>query len=284
MKLKRITCFALAISILTTTALASVLGSETYSKKQVDVAKGTTYINNVFISDQTSVGKQNETYYEYQPNDGIVPVIVNDTYVYGKTKVSQMANKLKQQGMYPIMVMNSDFFSLKTGVQMGNQVVDGVIVTKDSTGQDAVGFRNDGTAFMSWLQIDTTLTVGDNTFKIENINKYPQPYSIYLLTDKFSGTTKSEKPSYNVIIGDLSDDMTINSTITGVVEDIRSAVKGGETYYYIKLQNNETYYCISASASEKAVILNKGDSVVFTIAGTVDTEGEIVDAKNLQDK
>lgn len=262
MKLKRITCFALAISILTTTALASVLGSETYSKKQVDVAKGTTYINNVFISDQASVGKQNETYYEYQPNDGIVPVIVNDTYVYGKTKVSQMANKLKQQGMYPIMVMNSDFFSLKTGVQMGNQVVDGVIVTKDSNGQDAVGFRNDGTAFMSWLQIDTTLTVGDNTFKIENINKYPQPYSIYLLTDKFSGTTKSEKPSYNVIIGDLSDNMTINSTITGVVEDIIES--DGET----EIPKGKIVLCVDKNiASEKMnniKLLNIGDEVKIT--------------------
>ena len=248
--------------MITTTALASVLGSETYSKKQVDVAKGTKYVNNIFISDQSSVGKQNETYYEYKPNDGIVPVIVNDTYIYGKTKVSKMADKLINQGLYPIMVMNSDFFSLKTGVQMGNQVIDGEVVTKDSTGQDAVGFRKDGTAFMSWLQIDTTLTLGDNTFKIENINKYPQPYSIYLLTDKFSTTTKSEKPSYNVIIGSLSDKMTINSTITGVVEDI---VESDEA---VEIPKGKIVLCvdknITAEKMDNVKLLNIGDEVEIT--------------------
>lgn len=159
MKFKRITVIALIICMITTTALASVLGSETYSASKAEVAKGTTYVNNVFVSDQSGVGKQTENYYIYEPNDGIVPVIVNDTYIYGKTKVSQMAQKMQQQGMYPIMVMNSDYFSLQTGVQMGNQVVDGVVVTKDSSGQDALGIREDGTAFMSWLQINTKLTV-----------------------------------------------------------------------------------------------------------------------------
>ena len=97
---------------------------------------------------------------------------------------------------------------------------------------------------------------------------------------------KQERGNVNISIDSESGTSNVveDKTVSGVVEDIRSAVKGGETYYYIKLQNNETYYRISASASEKAVILNKGDSVVFTIAGTVDTEGEIVDAKNLQDK
>lgn len=211
----------LAISLITTTALASVLGSETYSEVEIEVASGTTYINNVFIGDQSGVGKQSENYYVYEPNDGIVPVIVNDKYIYGRTTVSAMTQKIQDQGMYPIMVMNSDFFSFKTGVPMGHQVIDGEVVTKDSEGEDAVGIRSDGTAFISWMEIGTTVTINDSeTITVENINKYPQPYSIYLLTDKFSTTTQHDTPNYNVIIGSVSGEMKLNEAVTGVVEQV----------------------------------------------------------------
>ena len=278
MKFKRITVIALIICMITTTALASVLGSETYSALKVEVAKGTTYVNNVFISDQSGVGKQSENYYIYEPNDGIVPIIANDTYIYGKTKVSQMAQKLQNQGLYPIMVMNGDFFSLQTGVQMGNQVVDGVVVTKDSSGQDALGIREDGTAFMSWLQINTKLTVGDKTFAIENVNKYPQPYSIYLLTDEFAATTKSEKPSYNVVIGQLSGDMTVNTDVTGVVEEIIEA--DGE----IDIPKGKIVLCvdktIAADKMENIKLLKVGDEV--TIKNSAEGDARWRECKYIQ--
>ena len=73
-----------------------------------------------------------------------------------------------------------------------------------------------------------------------------------------------------------------DNTVKGVVEDIRSAVKGGETYYYVKLVGSNTYYCISASTSEKAIILNKGDTVEFTVGASVDMTQQIVDAKGLK--
>ena len=278
MKIKRITAILLMLSMLTTTALASVLGSETYSSVKVEVAKGTTYISNVFVSNQTGVGRQSENYYIYEPNSGVVPIIANDTYIYGKTKVSQMAQKLRDDGMYPLMVMNSDFFSLKTGVQMGNRVVDGVVVTKDSSGQDALGIREDGTAFMSWLQINTTLTVGDATFAIENINKYPQPYSIYLLTDKFADTTKCENPSYNVVIGDLSADMTANSSVTGVVQQII------ESENEIEIPQGKIVLCadnkIASEKMENLKLLKEGDQV--TISNTFDGDKRWSECKYIQ--
>ena len=220
MNLKKLTVVILIISMVTTTALASILGSETYSSASVEVADGTTYVSNVFISDQSGVGKQSENYYVYQPNSGVVPAVVNDTYIYGKTKTSDMANKLRNKGMYPLMVVNSDYFSLKTGVQMGHQVIDGKIVTKDNSGQDAVGIRADGTAFISWLKISTAISIGDKKFAVECINKYMQPYSIYMYTDQFSDTTRAEAPSYNVIIGSLSGDMLMNTDVTGIVEEV----------------------------------------------------------------
>ena len=54
--------------------------------------------------------------------------------------------------------------------------------------------------------------------------------------------------------------------VTGRISDIRSAVIDGNTVFYIQLESGKTYYAISASASETAVILNVGDRVTIYFA------------------
>ena len=54
--------------------------------------------------------------------------------------------------------------------------------------------------------------------------------------------------------------------VTGRISDIRSAVIDGNTVFYIQLESGKTYYAISASASETAVILNVGDRVTIHFA------------------
>jgi hypothetical protein len=68
--------------------------------------------------------------------------------------------------------------------------------------------------------------------------------------------------------------------ITGTVADIREAVIGGNTVYYVKLAQGSTYYSISASDCEDAIILSKGDSVAITVNGSPD--GAIVKADDLK--
>ena len=58
---------------------------------------------------------------------------------------------------------------------------------------------------------------------------------------------------------------------SGVIADIRSAVMGGNSYYFIRLEGDETYYSLSAAANPVAVILNVGDTV--TIHHTAPVEG-----------
>lgn len=65
---------------------------------------------------------------------------------------------------------------------------------------------------------------------------------------------------------------------TGTIADIRTAVMGGESYYYIKLDSNAAYFSIAASKDETVVILNKGDSVTISYAG----EGAIIDAESIK--
>lgn len=67
-------------------------------------------------------------------------------------------------------------------------------------------------------------------------------------------------------------------TVSGTIADIRTAVMGGESYYYIKLDSNAAYFSIAASKDETVVILNKGDSVTVTY----EDEGAIIDAKSIK--
>ncbi|MEQ2454902.1 CvpA family protein [Flavonifractor hominis] len=59
--------------------------------------------------------------------------------------------------------------------------------------------------------------------------------------------------------------------VSGVIDDIRSAVMDGNSYYFIRLQGEAVYYSISAADSPVVVILNVGDSV--TIQHTPAVEG-----------
>ncbi len=67
-------------------------------------------------------------------------------------------------------------------------------------------------------------------------------------------------------------------TVSGVISDIRTAVMGGESYYYIKLDSNASYFSIAASKDETVVILNKGDAVTVSYDG----EGAIIDADSIK--
>ncbi|MCD7821013.1 MAG: CvpA family protein [Clostridiales bacterium] len=54
------------------------------------------------------------------------------------------------------------------------------------------------------------------------------------------------------------------ATVSGTIEEIRSAVISGNTYYYLRLADGDSYYAISAAQAEEAVILNEGDRVTIT--------------------
>ncbi|MCH5192097.1 MAG: CvpA family protein [Oscillospiraceae bacterium] len=62
--------------------------------------------------------------------------------------------------------------------------------------------------------------------------------------------------------------------VSGTVAEIRSVITGGETYFYIRLDESASYYKVAVGQAEKIVILNVGDSVTFTVAK--DASGDII--------
>ncbi len=63
--------------------------------------------------------------------------------------------------------------------------------------------------------------------------------------------------------------------VTGKIVEIRTAVIGGESMYYFKLDSSDSYYAVAAKDAEEVVILNAGDSVTFTVKTTT---GKIIPA------
>ncbi len=68
--------------------------------------------------------------------------------------------------------------------------------------------------------------------------------------------------------------------VAGTVEEIRSVITGGETYFYIKLQDNKAYYKVAVKDAEKIVILNVGDKITFTV--DKDAKGEIITVNSVK--
>lgn len=101
----------------------------------------------------------------------------------------------------------------------------------------------------------------------------------YIDSLKEKGITVDINPDDVVTPGtDDTPSVTDKLTASGVIEDIRTAVKSGESYYYIKLSSNPAYFSISASKEEGVVILNKGDTVTVTYSG----EGSIIPADKIE--
>jgi hypothetical protein len=61
-------------------------------------------------------------------------------------------------------------------------------------------------------------------------------------------------------------------TVTGQVEEIRSAVMEGNTTYFIRLAGESCYYTITAVEAPQAVILNEGDTVTITYVPQENTD------------
>lgn len=53
--------------------------------------------------------------------------------------------------------------------------------------------------------------------------------------------------------------------VTGVIEQIKTVVTGGNTYYYIKFTGSDVYYSVSVADHEQAVTFDVGDSVTLTV-------------------
>lgn len=184
--------------ILNTTAFAGVLG-EISGGYTNDMGLGTFFHKTEFSGSDR--GNQTEHFIEYTPSEDMTPVVISGEKLWGTIDMYVAQNVITADGLRSRGAINADFFSFKTGLSMGYTISDGEIVTKEHTKMPAIGFRQDGTAFIDDLQIKTTVYNGDNSAEILFINKWCQPGfdPIYLLTDYFGETTQTSSNCLYII-------------------------------------------------------------------------------------
>lgn len=221
--IRRFTAAATASALLFTNAAAadSILGVQT-SHTETEYAQRTVYNRNTFESD--SVGQQTENYFSYIPNPDVLPIISNGSSVYGKRTVLETNDFLNSSGIFAAMGMNADFFSFTTGVPMSNTIVDGEVLTCDTDTLIALGFNADGTAFITPMNIEISVTRENGAgFGIEALNKFRQPYIMYLYTDDFGDYTSCSGWGTNIVLGDVSGEFALNRSVTATVESVTEA-------------------------------------------------------------
>lgn len=200
---------------------ASVLGSSKINGYTTQIGEGTFFTHNLFYSDQSGVGQQSENYITYTPNSTVIPSITYGTALFGGNTLSNETSRLEGQGIDILGGTNADYFSLQTLVPMSNAIADGKILTKDASGQDGIGILEDGSAFVSYFYLNSVLVKEDGSeVNIYNINKYRQPYSVYMMTDEFSDATQNTTKGFDIVLGSIEGEMKLGTSLTAVVESV----------------------------------------------------------------
>ena len=191
-KIRAVTAMLMSM-VFGVSAYAEVLGTVADSKVY-NFGAGTYLHNTTFLSDSGTVGKQTEYYVEYTPNSMAYPIVENGLTVWGTRTITEAAKYIENRGYRPLIGINGDFFSFQTGIPMGISISRGEILTKTDDTLDAVGFLEDGSAFIDKLAIKTSLKYKGQTVNVECINRwYTKDYTpLCLLTDKFGDKTHTQ--------------------------------------------------------------------------------------------
>lgn len=238
---------------------AEVLGTPT-SQKSTRFATGTVFFTNTFHD--PAVGQQTEHYAEYTPNPEVVPILTNGASLYGKRTLNQANDFLKEQNIHTAIGINADFFSFQTGVPMSNLLLEGKIISADDSDHPTIGFRKDGTAFIGSMPLRTIMKTPEGEFTVECINKYRQPYALYLYTDAFADNTHAPGTGINIVLGNVSGAITRNNSITATVESII------ESEGSVPIPDGKLVLSVDSTADEsiraRITHLEVGDTVTFT--------------------
>lgn len=218
MKHRIFVLITLIITIFSKTSFAAVLG-EVSSSWSTDMGAGTYFHHTTFISD--TVGNQRESYIEYKPNELSKPVIVNGNSIWGRRNIKNAVSYMEDMGLRTIGGINADYFSYTTGIPMGNVIIDGKIMSKENLGQDALAFKKDGSAFIDWFDVKTTLSNGTKSVGVDCINKwYQKGYdTIFMLNSDFDDTTHTNSECIFVICSVTGGNLSVGQTQALEVED-----------------------------------------------------------------
>lgn len=99
----------------------------------------------------------------------------------------------------------------------------------------------------------------------------------------FANNTDPEvcKAKYITLLGNkklTNDKEKPTNEVSGKIADIKTAVLGGDSYYYFKLEGKDNYYKLSATDNDIVVIMRVGEQVVIKTDSEADLQSQIIPA------
>lgn len=170
------------------------------------VSPGLTYKQSVEVCD----GVRQEIFtFEYTPQGDTAIIPAYGSYLYGFTSVGDMIKQYTGEGRV-VGGINTDFFITSTGVPL-SCLVSGNEIISSCDSRAAIGFDKDGNAVIGFPEIRCGMYSESDNYevKIAHINKTPARWGVYLVTDKFSATTKSPKSTVEIVLMPYDEDETL---------------------------------------------------------------------------
>ena len=275
--LRRGAALGLALAMTVTAASASqALGWDLHTGT-APISVGTT---NYFWSDTYS-DLRTEHYVTYTPSTDVTPTVAYGTKVTDRVTLTGMAQQLESQGKRVVSGLNGDWYVLSTGAPTGLVVTDGVVrATGYYSSTWAIGFYDDGTAFIAQNGLSMSVTLGGATLNLSGgINKVRKMTSsdgsggLTLLTSDFADTTKNSEAGVDVILTPVEDESGTYSTeprigrqtqyvVEQVLESTGSiAIPEGKAVLTLNAKDN-------ADTLAKLRALVPGDTVTLSITST----------------
>lgn len=247
---RRATAFALAVLLAVPTAFAAA-GTKKL-QTSIDILDGLTYYNTVTDNSNNRV----ESFaLELEEDSDVYPILLQGSgSVYGTASINKAVSNAQNQGYHVVGAMNTDFFSMSTGVPMGIVIEDGVYKSSGSD-ENAMLITDGQVSIMGHPQVSMSL-VNHSTSSIvvpHYFNKLrASTGGMYLLNSDFSSTTRSSGMGWFVRMKPVDsshEELTVNSTITMMVTEVvhgEGALDIGE----------DEYVLTSADASGYSFIFN----------------------------
>lgn len=265
---RRLAAFTLAVLMAIPTAFAAA--GEQKLQTSIDILDGLTYRNTVTVNKDSRVESFS---LELEEDSDVYPILLQGSgAVYGTASINKAVSNAQAAGYHVVGAMNTDFFSMSSGVPMGIVIEDGVY---KSSGKDenAMLITDGEVSIMGHPQVSLTLTnqTTGNTVTPHYFNKLrTSTGGMYLINSDFSSTTRSSgdgwfvrmklvsedsQPSFPWLTPDKEDrsdsqELTVNSKLELVVTELvhgEGALDVGEDEYVLTAADASGYSFIYSS-------------------------------------
>ena len=262
---KRALALTLAAALLCPAASANA-GSTQLDTAQ-ELADGLTYRNTV--SNHSAAGRMESFSLELEPDSDVYPIMIQAAgTVYGAATINRAIRTAQELGYHVVGGINSDFFTMGSGIPNGIAIEDGVYKSSPE-GEHAVSMVDGALRLSASPQVEITVTnerTGESV-SLTHFNKWRDSAGgLYLFNEDFSTvSTHTESAGGRMIRMELTaedwdTDLTVNSTLSLEVTEVfetQDAQPIGEGNYILTAAFESGYYDLFTSYAP-------GDQVTLT--------------------